>query len=781
MRSRNKIAARAVSLLALVLIATTPAAAQARRAVAIVPNLVDLAESGDAVFSPDGKLLAIPESKYGAATISLWDVGSARLLRVLQNPAFFTALTFTPDGKTIASGHKDGSVKLWEVESGAVTATLRGPTGDDAGFAVRSVSVDDKGEILMAGDETGAVAGWTIVQHEQISRTQLPALDELKNFPHVVGARLSADRSKLIVLAQDRPGNADTVHLFAFKTGPATTSIKLPKDYAFADDGIVADDAVVVRFSGEKCKLDQIKLLRLADPNNFVDIYAPPTCEKVENSGFSDAPKLLFSADRKHIVIAAEGDPELKVWDVDAKAATRTVKWPNAAAAKGVIGVSGDLRLAAVNDGDKVRIIDFATGAPLKEFASFGRAAENAILTKDGKSILLSLDRPGAAPKQKDLVLWTVDALSPKTTRIAVDGEVTIQDMSAAANLALGGSESSGDVYLFSLATGRAERKFSLAGLKSIDKARLSPDGKTILALGDAAGDDARTVAVVAGAADGKVRRAFAGKGHEDGLTAIAFSADGTRFAVGRRNATAEVYGTGKLERSKRLPAYKGDDPDVWTIAFARDGRFLLGAGLFDEEVIVWNLASGRVERAIDMCCGHAHYRHAASLAVSRDGKLLAAGLAQRAVSSGDIGPERGGIEVWNRATGKSRFTLRGHAGAVPALTFSPDDRWIVSGARDATVRYWDRANGHWMATFATAPDGRWIVLTESGFFAGSAGGGDLFNVVRGYASVPGEALRGTLYRPDLVEALLKGDPQGRYRDAARTLDLDKDFPAASK
>jgi WD40 repeat protein len=780
MRSRNKIAACAVSLFALAFLATTSAHAQARRPVAIVPNLVDLSESGDAVFSPDGKLLAIPEEKHRAATISLWDVASARLLRVLQNPAFFTALTFTPDGKTIASGHKDGSVKLWDVETGAVTATLRGPTGDDAGFAVRSVSVDDKGEILMAGDETGAVAGWTIAQHEQISRTQLPALDELKNFPHVVGARLSADRSKLIVLAQDRPDNADTVHVFAFQTGPATASIKLPKDYAFADDGIVADDAVVIRFSGEKCKLDQIKLLRLADPDNFVDIYVPPTCEKVENSGFSDAPKLFFSADRKQIVIAAEGDPEIKVWGVQTKE-TRTVKWPNDAAPKGVIGVSGDLRLAAVNDGDKVRIIDFATGAPLKEFTSFGRTAENAILTKDGKSILLSLDRPGATPKQKDLVLWTVDALSPKTTRISVEGEVTIQDLSTATNTALGGSESSGEVYLFSLATGRAERTLSLAGLKSIDKARLSPDGKTILALGDTAGDDARTVAVVAGAADGKVRRVFAGKEQEDGPTAIAFSADGARFAVGRRNATAEVYGSGTLARSKRLPAYKGDSPDVWTVAFSRDGRFLLGSSLFDEEVIVWNLASGRVERAIDMCCGHAHYRHAASIAVSRDGKLLAAGLAQRAVSSGDIGPERGGIEVWDRATGKSRFTLRGHAGAVPALTFSPDDRWIVSGGRDATVRYWDRANGHWMATFATAPDGRWIVLTESGFFAGSADSGDLFNVVRGYASVPGEALRGTLYRPDLVEALLKGDPQGRYRDAARTLDLDKDFPAASK
>jgi WD40 repeat protein len=416
----------------------------------------------------------------------------------------------------------------------------------------------------------------------------------------------------------------------------------------------------------------------------------------------------------------------------------------------------------------------------IEEISSFGRAASNAIATKDGKYILLSLERPGAAPKQKDLALWKVDALSPKTARISVDGDLMIHDVSTATMTALGATES-GDVFLFSVETGREEQRLSVPGLKSIEKARLSPDGKTMLVLGDDAngsGESTRSVVAVANTADGKVKRSFEGRGNEDSVTAIAFSADGMRLAVGRRDATAEVYGTDDLKRIKRLPAYRGDDPDVWTIAFSHDGKLLLGGTLFDEKVFAWNLASGRVVRTIDMCCGQAHYRHAGSLAVSHDGKLIAAGLAQRAVSSGDIAPERGGIEVWDLATGKHQFTLRGHAGAVTALAFSPDDRFIISGGLDGTVRYWDRASGKWMATFATNPDGRWIVMTESGYYAGSPDGGDLFNLARGFQVAPigQQPLKEMLYRPELVEELLKGDPHGRYRKAARQLDLEQVF-----
>jgi WD40 repeat protein len=111
--------------------------------------------------------------------------------------------------------------------------------------------------------------------------------------------------------------------------------------------------------------------------------------------------------------------------------------------------------------------------------------------------------------------------------------------------------------------------------------------------------------------------------------------------------------------------------------------------------------------------------------------------VAQHAVSSGDIGAEHG-IKVWDAATGRLRFTLRGHDGGVGAVTFSSDDRWMVSANSYGTIRYWDRGTGTWMATFTAARDGHWVALTASGFFAGAPSDGDDFiYLVRGLEALP--------------------------------------------
>ena len=77
--------------------------------------------------------------------------------------------------------------------------------------------------------------------------------------------------------------------------------------------------------------------------------------------------------------------------------------------------------------------------------------------------------------------------------------------------------------------------------------------------------------------------------------------------------------------------------------------------------------------------------------------------------------------------------------------------------------------------------NGGWLVVTEAGFYGGSEGSEANIAVVRGNDAIAGTRVAGQLSRPDLVEQLLQGDPAGRYRDAARKLDLPAVLKAGAR
>lgn len=73
-------------------------------------------------FSPDGKLLA---SASCDSTARIWDVTTGRTLHVLEgHQGFVNCVTFFTDGKTVITGGEDGTIRCWEAATGRQLSEL---------------------------------------------------------------------------------------------------------------------------------------------------------------------------------------------------------------------------------------------------------------------------------------------------------------------------------------------------------------------------------------------------------------------------------------------------------------------------------------------------------------------------------------------------------------------------------------------------------------------------------------------------------------------------------
>lgn len=158
------------------------------------------------VFSPDSSMMASWSSE-GDTTILLWDVATGRLKRTLKgHTKKVEDVSFSPDGKTLASGGLDGTIRIWNLKTGKQGhAFMEKRFGNDLATQFVDVTVvmfNADGNVLASGHKNGSIRLWSIETGE--SGQTLRARQTLKGHADAVSSiSFSPDGTTLASTSKD--------------------------------------------------------------------------------------------------------------------------------------------------------------------------------------------------------------------------------------------------------------------------------------------------------------------------------------------------------------------------------------------------------------------------------------------------------------------------------------------------------------------------------------------------------------------------------------------------
>ncbi|WP_331744302.1 hypothetical protein [Kitasatospora sp. NBC_01300] len=568
-------------------------------------------------YAPDGRTLATGSADH---TVKLWDTTTHRMLATLTgHTGIVNAVAFSPDGRTLASAGADHTVRLWDVASGRTTGLLTGHTG-----AVSSAAFSPDGRTLATAGADQTTRLWDVA-------SQLTVATLTGHAGSVRAVAYAPDGRTLATAGADHAVKLwdSTTHRVLATLSGHTGSVGT---VAFSPDG---------------------RTLASAGTDHTVRLWdlASHDTTAVLNGHTQEVSQAAFTADGRTLTTVGQ-DNTVALWDVAGQRLTATLHETNTSAPALALSPDGN-ELATTATDHIVHTWDLRTRQIAATFsATNGLEAVATVATyaPDGRTLAIG-------HTDGSVTSWTTNPPRPLVTFAAHSQDIMHLAYSPD-GLLLATASSDRTARLWDAASGRPVA--TLEGhTDQVSSVAFSPDGRTLatssldttVRLWDVATH--QTTAVL--------------QGHTSLVSKAAFSPDGHTLATAGYDGTVRLW---DLATRRTVAVLSENANAISSLAFSPDGR-TLATGSSDATVRLWDVAQRRTVATLT-----GHINTVFSVTFSADGRTLASTDAS------------GTVCLWDVASHQVTALLVGHTRAVHTAAFSPDQSTLLTAAGDG-ARLW--------------------------------------------------------------------------------------------
>ncbi len=547
-------------------------------------------------FSRSGSKLA---SASWDGTLSIWENETGReLVRCTADVGEVYCVAFAPDERTIASGAQDGVVRIWDAATGKGFTSRKSHDG----WSIRSLQFSPDGRYVASGGDDNTVSVWRLGQHHasRVLRGQSRSIQSVA-FSHA-GDLLAA-------------GSLDgTVRVWDTATWKAVKMLRARmnvKTLAFSP----SDRMLAVGTGSE----------RIGSDGRGVDLV----------------------------------EPALQVWEIGTQMLLKEIRWGERTwAEEGVETVTFiDDERVALGERHAVHLLHWRSCKDEWQYDA-GASVWALAVTADSRRLAV------ATPASSLPIVGVADGKRVSAS-VGHEGRITGIDVSADGKLIVSVAFDL-STRVWSPETGHevAVRRWDTNLIKAVRF--VLGDGTVAVAMGKKG-----EAAVRLWDTEKNVLEEMA---RFKGVLCLDAAAAGSMIAAGGDDEAPSIW---DVASRKRLATFQSDPG--FQIVLSRDGRRL--AVRQERRLVIWDCATRRrnFDKEIDPT-------HADSCAfLWSGGHIVVAG-------------ETSGVALWDVKT--ATRTLQFKSSVVPVLTLAStaDARYVAAGCGDFRVRLWDAANGDLVA-----------------------------------------------------------------------------------